>query len=125
MKLLGYLKYHSPLSTKPEITACINYLRCYNAYIDSAMEKLLYSNTPAELHEHLKTVIESYQKEYMIRREEKPSIVIERHKAKSDKKKKEGLSEEDFRKLNMFLLRKNKNGKNLSDLGYEHGLSDW
>lgn len=125
MKLLDYLKYHSHLSTKPEITACMNYLRCYNVCLDSAMEKCLYSSTPEELHEYLKTAIESYQKEYLIRKKPKPSIIIERPKAKNDQKEKKGLSEEDIKQLNMFSLRKDNKGKTLSELGYEYDLSDW
>lgn len=120
-----YLKYHSPLSTKLEITSCMNYLRCFNVFLDTAMEKCIYCNTPKELHECLKTVIDSYQKEYLIRNKSKSSIIIESFKTEDDQKDKNGLSEDDIRNLNMFSFRNDNEDSTLSKKGYEHGLSDW
>ena len=85
----------------------------------------MYGSTPVELHEYLKTTIESYQKEYLIRKKPKPSIIIERHKANKDQNEKKGLTEEDIRKLNMFSFRNDNKKNSLSDKGYEYGLSDW
>lgn len=126
MELKDYLKYHPHLSTKQEIDACMYYLRCFDICLNPTMEKRLYDNTPVDLHEYLKSMIYSYKQEYLERKKPKPTIILnEGRKVEKEWKEKYGLSEEDIRKLNMFSMREENRGKNLSDLGYEHGLSDW
>ncbi|MCR5574038.1 MAG: hypothetical protein K6F78_04370 [Bacteroidaceae bacterium] len=126
MELRQYLKYHAPLSTQFEITACLNFMRCFNTFISADVEKTLFDKTLTELHDFLRSSIESYKVEYEIRQKPKPFITLSEGISKGHSmEKRDGLSGDDMKRLNMFSMRNNGRGNNLSDFGYDHDLSDW
>ena len=121
MELQQYLKYHTTLSSSMEVTACLNYLRCKGVFLNNDMKKILFDHTSAEMHDYLKSCIESYRP----RRVYSTSQVTNSSNVDDNLEEVKGLSKEDWKKLKMSSNFSSTVDGSLSEKGYEYGLSDW